>query len=206
MPVIKVCVAFKAHIGWVNAVAIDIDAASPRPVQAQRLELVSGESREVVEPYHVAGGWLGLKNIGRPDNPEAVIRQGKSKQLLAAKKHLVRYREQLADSELQWVGSVILTTRGRLGDDLESILGSHAHIHIAEGEAIRNAIRQALMALDMHYVEQDEKSILGLASRRLKLSESECDSTLKELKPSGTKSWRKEERLIALGAWLNRNC
>ncbi|HIG43864.1 MAG: hypothetical protein ABGY96_25175 [bacterium] len=99
----------------------------------------------------------------------------------------------------------MLTSRGWLGDDLEHILGSHAHIHVAEGEAIRSATRLALDAMGTVFIEQDEKSTLPEASRQLNCNLLDCDSMMKRLKPADAKSWRKEERLIALGAWLNRS-
>ncbi len=199
-----VCVAFKAHQGWVNSVAIDADSSSPAPLLAQRIELSEKGDREVTGPFHVAGGWHGLEQVPRPQNPGGVISRGCKKQVEAAKKQLVVYLDMLEQSDLQWTHAVVLTGRGILGGDLEHILGSHAHIHIAEGEAVRSAIRAALDAININYVVQDEKSILTAASRELDLGEDESDNYLKELKPVGTKSWRKEERLIALGAWLNR--
>ena len=197
-----VCVAFKAHLGWVNAVAVTIGANAPTPVHAQRIDLLDGKDREALEPYHVAGGWAGLEQARRPSNPGVVIRRGRRKQVAAAKKKLIAFRELLKREDLQWRRGVVLTSRGRLGEDLEHILGSHVHIHVAEGEAIRDATRAALKAMDIEQVDQDEKSTLTEAANRLSCKD--CDSLMKNLRPSGAKSWRKEERLLALGAWLNR--
>jgi len=201
----SVCVAFKAHQGWVNSVAIDTASSTPAPVLAQRIELFEAGDREVTEPYHVAGGWHGLKQVPRPSNPSAVIARGRKRQVAAAKKQITAYLKVLEQNDLQWTLAVILIGRGKLADDLERILGSHAHIHIAEGEAVRSAMRAALDTINIDYVVQDEKSVLADAGRELDLGEDQCDSYLRELKPAGTRSWRKEERLIALGAWLNRN-
>ena len=104
---------------------------------------------------------------------------------------------------LDWKLAVVLTGRGWLGD-LEHTLGSHAHIHAAEGEAIRSATRLALDAMGTVFINQDEKSILSAVSQQLNCSQQDCDSMMKPLKPADAKSWRREERLIALGAWLNR--
>lgn len=202
---ITVCVAFKAHQGWINSVAIDIDSATPAPMLVQRIELFETDDRGVTEPYHVAGGWHGLEQVPPPQNPAAVVAQGRRRQVAAAKKQLCAYRAALEEIDLRWTLAIVLTGRGKLGNDLEHILGSHAHIHVAEGEAVRSATRAALDAINIDYVVQDEKSILAEASRELHLGEEQCDRYLKELRPAGTRSWRKEERLIALGAWLRRN-
>jgi hypothetical protein len=198
-----VCVAFKAHMGWVNAVAVKVEADSPRPLLAQRIDLVEGEDREMTEPYHVAGGWQGLKSYRRPEYPEAIIRRGTALQISSAIIRLKMFAGMLTQQALQWSGAVVLTGRGFLGDDLEHILGSHAHIHVAEGEAIRSATRHALDSLGISFANQDEKSILPIASDKMACSVEDCDKFMKSVKPPNTKSWRKEERLIALGAWLN---
>ncbi|MCZ6709942.1 MAG: hypothetical protein O7B25_06250, partial [Gammaproteobacteria bacterium] len=199
----SVCVAFKAHMGWVNAVVVAISTDTPNPIHAQRIDLLDGKDRETLEPYHVAGGWSGLKQVPRPSNPAAVIRRGRRKQVTAAKKRLSALRESLEREDLQWSRAVVLTSRGWLGEDLEHVLGSHVHIHIAEGEAIRDATRAALKAMNIEQVDQDEKRTLTDAGHAL--GHQDCDSLMKGLRPPGAKSWAREERLIALAAWLNRN-
>ena len=57
--------------------------------------------------------------------------------------------------------------------------------------------------MNIEQVDQDEKSTLADASHAL--NRNDCDSLMKGLRPPGVKSWAKEERLIALAAWLNRN-
>jgi len=52
-----VCVAFKVHLGWVNAVAVGVDADTPAVLHVERVQLFGSGDREVLEPYHVAGGW-----------------------------------------------------------------------------------------------------------------------------------------------------
>ena len=199
----KVCVAIKAHMGWVNAVAVLIDTESPTPLHIRRIDLIDGEDREAAEPYHVAGGWHGLEQSPRPADPAAIIRRGTHRQIEVAKKQLLAYRKNLMELGLDWKLAVVLTGRGWLGD-LEHTLGSHAHIHVAEGEAIRSATRLALDAMGTVFINQDEKSILSAVSQQLNCSQQDCDSMMKPLKPADAKSWRREERLIALGAWLNR--
>jgi len=197
-----VCVALKAHLGWANAVAVEVGSKTPKPVHAQRVDLLDVEDREVREPYHVAGGWSGLERVPRPDDPLAVIRRGRRAQVRSAKSALVTFRSLLEQQGFLWARAVVLTGRGRLGDDLEHILGSHAHIHIAEGEAIRDAARSALKVMNIDSVNQDEKSTLVQAQSALDCED--CDDLMKGLRPQGARSWAKEERLIALAGWLNR--
>ena len=46
----NVCVACKAHLGWVNAVAVAMQTSEPAPLLAQRIELVNRGDREAIEP------------------------------------------------------------------------------------------------------------------------------------------------------------
>ena len=202
---IQVCIAFKAHLGWVNAVAVRDDTDTPTPEYAGRVELLSTGDRAIREPYHVAGGWSGLTRVARPDDPADVVRRGRAGQATSAAEHLKAFRETLLAQDLRWTRSVVLTARGRLGDDLEHILGSHAHIHVAEGEAIRDATRAGLDQLAIPYVDQDEKVVPQQAAAALHYADAdECDALMKRVRPPGARSWTKEHRLIGLAAWLNR--
>lgn len=198
-----VCVAFKAHMGWVNAGAVLAAGKSLSPLPARRVDLIETEDRSVREPYHVAGGWRGLERVPRPPDPKAVIARGRKAQIAAGVKALAAFRDSLAADGFRWTRAVVLTTRGIVHDDLEEILGSHAHIHIAEGEAIRDATRKALRKLKIDPVGQDEKSVLETAAKGCGQSAAELDQAVKSLKPSSGK-WAKEERVIALAAWLHR--
>ena len=197
-----VCIAFKAHMGWINAVAVDAAKRQPLPLHAERLQLFDNADREVIEPYHVAGGWQGLERVPRPADPAAVVRRGRRGQARAAVARLTSFRESLVARDLQWQRAVVLTTRGLHGRDLEESLNSHAHIHVAEAEAVRDATRSALEELGIPQVGQDEKSIAPACAELLKLTD--CDAYMKGVRPEGSRFWSKEERIIGLGAWMHR--
>ena len=133
---------------------------------------------------------------------EDVIRRGRQKQVEGAVGSLEELRQDLADRGLEWTTGVVLTTRAWLGHTLEEILCSHAHIHVAEGEATRDATREALAALKIPSINQDEKSIPDLAAERLSMDDP--DTWMKSRKPPDARNWSREERMTALGAWLNR--
>ncbi len=202
MTVEQVCVAFKAHMGWVNAVAVARSGPRLRCLRAERVDLLPHGDRDLIEPYHVAGGWDGLDRVPPPADPAAVVRRGLRRQARSAITVLRSYRDQLEDAGLRWDRAVLLTGRGRLGDDLPRILASHTQIHVAEGEAIRDATRRALRALDLRVVERDEKGVLDRAAAVL--HGRNPDAELKAARPDGAKAWRREERLLAMAAWLDR--
>ena len=76
----SVCVAFKAHQGWVNSAAVSIDSELPACVHAGRVELLGGEDR-VVEPDLGKLGdfvWFdenadGIQDPGEPGIPNVLV-------------------------------------------------------------------------------------------------------------------------------------
>lgn len=196
-----ICVAFKAHLGWLNAVGVVVNRPAPEPRHVQRVDLFAEQPREVVEPYHVAGGWQGLDRVPAPPDPARVIAAGRRKQVTATKRRLRAFNATLAGEGFDWTRSVVLTGRGWLGHDLDEIITDHAHIHVYEGEAVRDAARKALDAIGIPWVEQDEKSVVELAARQLRVED--ADGLMKSLRPEGARGWAKEERLLGLAAWLH---
>lgn len=199
---VSVCIGFKAHLGWLNIVAVEIGQLEPVPVLVRRLDLFEGADRETLEPYHVAGGWDGLTRGTRPKNPAAIIKRARKKQDKAAASVFTVLREEIKEADLQWNKAVVLTGRG-IVHSLEGSINDHAHVHVAEGEAMREAARFGIDQLGVPRVDQDEKSVLPDAAKRQGTSPEDLDVAMKGLKPEGTRNWAKEERLIALAAFLH---
>lgn len=118
-----------------------------------------------------------------------------------AKSKLAKFNAELTLQQYDWQRAVVLTGRGISHDDLEDILGSHAHIHVAEGEATRDATRASIDALKIAYINQDEKNITSLCEAALSCAD--ADEFMKLRRPENAKSWTKEHRVIGLGAWLH---
>ena len=77
-------------------------------------------------------------------------------------------------------------------------------MHVAEGEAIRDALRTGTAKLELDCVDQDEKSVRPAALEALACSGDALKARRKDARPADTRSWRQEEQLVALAAWLNR--
>ncbi len=199
---VRACVAFKAHQGWAAATVVDCAAPSPRPLAALRVQIVDPDDREVAEPYHVAGGWHGLEQVPRPDDPEAIIERAQRTQVAGAIAALEALRDELAGHGWDWQRAVLLTRRGVV-HALEESLASHAHRHIAAGDAIRTALRRAFEALELHWVAQDEKEAPQSLAQSVGSSAAALDTALKDLKPEPAVSWSKEYRLLAMAAALH---
>ena len=197
---ISVCIAFKAHLGWVNAVGVDVDAQSPTLRFARRIDLFDDDDPELASPYHVAAGWSGQTRVPPPLDPAAAVRRGLRRQAAAVAERLADLRQQLAEQRFDWARAVLLTRRGWFGD-LDHNLSSHEHVHVAEGDAIRQATSAAFATLGIDAANQDEKSVGPTMEAAFG---ADWDAHWKALRPPVAKSWRKEERLIAAAAWLNR--
>ena len=202
MPQHSVLIGFKAHLGWLACVAVAADDRDLQPLAAQRLDLFADQPREVREPYHVAGGWLGLERVAAPADPLALIERVRQLQDALAAAQLAALKASMAEQGLIWQRAALLVGRG-IVHTLEDTLSSHAHIHIAEGEAVRDAARAGLTALKAAWANQDEKDSMPLAAAQLGLSSDELDQRLKQARPAGAKSWTKEHRTIAAAAWVS---
>jgi hypothetical protein len=139
-------VGFRAHMGWVAAVAIALEEDAPRLVRATIFETAEEGDRIAKEPYHAAGGWDGVKRVPRPADPKAVIEQGRKRQQDLATRAIAVIANDLKSRKLKLIRGVVLSTRSWLGHSLEGILSDHAHVHVYEGEAVRDAVRAALKA------------------------------------------------------------
>jgi hypothetical protein len=72
---------------------------------------------------------------------------------------------------------------------------------VAEGLAVRDALRFAFGRGGIAFTEMDEKSLAETASKKLRLSSAGVDARLKGL-GAAAKPWRKEQKLACLSAWL----
>ncbi len=199
----NVHIGFKAHLGWVAAVVIPVGSQTPGAIETRKLELFANEDREAREPYHIAGGWQGVERAPIPEDPDAVIRRGREKQLEAATKALRVLRGELGKNNMRWTGATVLTGCGHLGNDLKDTVAAHAHIHVAEGDAVRDALRGALKRMRISCTNQDEKGAISEATTRLNLPDGTLDKHLKTIRPHAVADWTKEHRNIAAAAWLS---
>ena len=73
---------------------------------------------------------------------------------------------------------------------------------MAEGLAVRDALRAACAKHGLQLTELDEKSLPETAPARLRLSPADVDAALSGLGATAGKPWRKEQKLAALAAWV----
>jgi hypothetical protein len=170
------------HQGWFALAVV-----SGRRVWTFHVSTRRENDRLSAEPYHVAGGWQGLQRVPVPGAPEALVREGLKIQRRETLKNLRACTEQLSRESVTLARLAVLCGKGRMPDELSKILSAHSLIHVAEGEAVRNSVREACRRLGVEPVDVDRREIESTTSEA-------------RLERANDGPWRKEERLCASAA------
>ena len=188
-----VALGFRAQRGGSVVVAV---AAGPRILLSTFLPTAAEGDRLSLEPYHVAF------EMGREATPEsaAAVAEGRRRQDALAAEGLAGLIGQLRAMGCVPVAAALLVNRaGWITDLLGHSLSDPAHPPVAEGLAVRDALRFAFGRCGLDVTEMDEKSLPEAASIKLGLSLGELDARLRAF---AARPWRKEQKLACLAAWL----
>ena len=194
-------VGVRAHMGWVAAVAVTLADGTPQLVRSCTIATAPEGDQIAKEPYHVAAGWDGLTRVKPHPDPAAAVAQGRKTQERMASEAVAELVAELKAKKLKVVAGAVLATRGLQSYTLEEALSHHAHVHVAEGMAVRDAVRFALKANKIPTIEYDQKSLYIEGAKALKLTEARLKQRLTELKGTA-KPWTQDQKLCALAAWL----
>ena len=96
-----------------------------------------------------------------------------------------------------------MTGRGKAAPTLAKAVASHTQIHISEGLAVRACVRQCLESLGVSVKPIDRKTLFDAAHDTLDRTETEIMQVLSALTPELGRSWRKEDKLAAVAAWIS---
>jgi hypothetical protein len=197
----RAAIGFRAHMGWAAAVGIAVVNGAPQLVHSSIIATAPEGDRIAKEPYHVAAGWDGLARVQPHPNPAAAVAQGRKTQERMASKAVADIVAELKAKKIKVIAGAVLATRGLQSYTLEEALSHHAHVHVAEGMAVREAVRLALKANKILLREFDQKSLYVEGAEALKLTEARLKQRLTELKGTA-KPWTQDQKLCALAAWL----
>ena len=100
------------------------------------------------------------------------------------------------------VAALLVNRTGWITDALEYSLLWPEHVPVAEGLAVRDALRFAFGHCGIDVAEMDEKSLSEVAQARLGLSDAGIDARLKALGATVGVPWRREQKLACLSAWM----
>lgn len=196
-----VALGFRAGKGGSVVVAVVLEKREPRIVLSTHLATTIEGDRLSVEPYHVA--FEIAQNTGSHAEAAAAVAEGRKRQDKQAANNLNALTRQLEKSGHKAVVAALLVNRaGWITDLLQYSLGAPEHPAVAEGLAVRDALRLAFRKAGLTVAEMDEKLLPDTASKALDLSPASIDARLGALGETAGKPWRKEQKLACLAAWL----
>lgn len=187
--------------GW--AVAMRLDGGEPNILLSAFIPTAAEGDRLALEPYGVAYGMARGPDGKASAEAAAVVAEGLRRQGDLAARGLGAIVGALRGEGYGPIAAALLVNRaGWITDALEYSLGWPEHVPVAEGLAVRDALRTACSRNGLDVAELDEKSLQDVATATLGLSGEALDARLKELGASAGKPWRKEQKLTCLAAWI----
>ncbi len=193
----------RAIKGGAVIVGVAVERGEPRIVVSRFLATSVEGDRLSLEPYHVAAEFRRDPQGGASPEAVATVVEGRKRQDQVAADGLRATIRALGEARCKPLVAALLVNRaGWITDLLDYSLAWPEHLPVAEGLALRDALRFALKACRVAYVELDEKSLPDLARQTFDTSSVAIDARLKTLGADAGKPWRKEQKLAALSAWF----
>lgn len=198
-------IGFRAIRGGSVTIAVAIDKKKePRIVQSLFLATAVKDDRLSLEPYHVASAMARGPDGNASIEARALVAEGRNRQDVLASANLEETLTRLHDGGYEPVVAALLINRsGWISDLLDYSLSYPDHPPIAEGLAVRNALRFACNQCNIDIAELDEKSLPEHASKLLNLEPAQINIHLNELGKSAGKPWRREQKIACLAAWVS---
>jgi hypothetical protein len=198
-----IALGLRAARGGGLVVGLAIEGGEPRAVLSGFLATAAEGDRLALEPYHVAAGMARGPQGRASAEAAAAVAEGRSRQDRMAAQGLDGIVRTLKDAGYEPAVAALLVNRaGWITDLLEHSLSHPEHPPIAEGLAVRDALRFAMRRCSLDFADVDEKSLPDTAAKALQLSSADLDLRLKDLGATVARPWRKEQKLAALAAWV----
>jgi hypothetical protein len=184
-------------------VGIAVEGGEPRVVLSTFLATSAEGDRLSFEPYHVAAEMKRDPQGRVSAEAAAAVAEGRRRQEQLAAKGLHSIVGTLAEARCKPVVAALLVNRaGWITDLLEYSSSWPEHVPVAEGLAVRDALRFAFKECRVEVTELDEKSLPDLAASALHTSSVAIDARLTALGATVGRPWRKEQKLACLSAWF----
>lgn len=194
---------FRAERGGAVVVGVAIAGGETRVVLSSFLPTATEGDRLALEPYHVAAAMERGPDGGASPKAIAAVAKGRTRQDALAVKGLNDIIGKLHHAGYEPAVAALLVNRaGWMTDLLAYSLAFPDHPPVAEGLAVRDALRFAFAECGLKVAETDEKSLPGLASKRLGMAPAALDTRIKAFGAAAGRPWRKEQKLACLAAWV----
>jgi len=182
---------FRVKSGWAAAVLLTGSARSPQPCDVRRIDLSDPRLPETRQPYHAAMGKLetDTTKINQRVSVVGSIAQQSIATLLAA----YRGNGYAISRAALVVGSQV---------DPDSIANAHIRAHAFEGRLFRSVLEEALQAHRIRTEVLIERSAYVQCALKLKESNENVRRVIQNFGRATQGSWRAEQKLAALAAWL----
>lgn len=200
---IPLALGFRAVRGGSVVVCVALDEDEPRVVLSSHLATASEGDRLAFEPYQVA--FEMARGPGGEITPDiaAAVAEGRRRQAALAEKGLADLLARLREMGGEPATAALLINRaGWMTDLLAHSLSAPEHPPVAEGLAVRVALRLAFRECELPVVEMDEKSLPDIAAALLGLTTDGLEARLKALGGAAGRPWRKQQKLACLAAWM----
>ena len=198
-----IALGFRAGRGGSVVVAVAADGPQPRAVLSTFLATAAEGDRLAFEPYHVAYEMPRGEDGGPSADAAAAVAEGRRRQTALAATGLAALLDRLQrEGARPAVAALLINRAGWMTDLLDHSLSAPEHPPVAEGLAVRAALRTAFASLGLDVVEVDEKSLRESAALKLPLSPGQIDVQLNALGASVGRPWRKEQKAACLAAWV----
>ncbi|HEY3812484.1 MAG TPA: hypothetical protein VGL66_04605 [Caulobacteraceae bacterium] len=198
-----VALGFRAGRGGSVLVGVAVDRPQPRVVLSAFLATAAEGDRLAFEPYQVAYEMPRAEGGGPTAQAAAAVAEGRRRQAALASTALTGLLEGLKNDGFRpAVAALLINRAGWMTDDLEHSLSAPAHPPVAEGLAVRVALRAAFAGAGLDVVEMDEKSLRESATLKLPFSPGRIDVQLSALGATAGRPWRKEQKAACLAAWV----
>jgi hypothetical protein len=198
-----IAIGLRAERGGAVVIGVAIEGSEPRVVLSYFLATAAEGDRLALEPYHVAAEMgRGTKGAVTAAISEAVAEGRKRQDKLAAKALKDLLGKLRKEGYEPGVTALLINRAGWVKDLLAYSLAFADHPPVAEGLAVRDALRFACGKAELDIAEMDEKSLPELASEVLRLGSAELEAKLKELGAEVGPPWRKEQKAACLEAWV----
>lgn len=194
---------FRATRGGSVVVGVAAGDGEPRVVLSKFLATATEGDRLALEPYHVAFETVRAANGGALAEAAAAVAEGRKRQEHLAVTGLTDIVRQLrAGGREPTVAALLVNRAGWVTDLLAYSLAFAEHPPVAEGLAVREALRHAIRGAGLELAEMDKKSLPGLARDVLSIEAGPLELRLKALGATAGKPWRQEQKLACLAAWV----
>jgi len=187
----RAALGFRVKSGWAAAVLVSGTASSPRLCDVNRIDLSDPRLPETRQPYHATLGQL------QTDTSEVNRRVRLVRSI--ARKSIVGLLEKHRQNGFS-IGRAALVVGSQTDPDL--IANPHVRAHAFEGQLFRSVLEEALQGHGVHTEIVIEHDAYARAAMELKRPNDRVRDVIQKFGQATEGSWRAEQKLAALAAWL----